>query len=29
VSPKGYGVAEDTSQTPRSKQFTVTVNVGF
>ena len=29
VSPKGYGVAEDASQTPRSKQFTVTVNVGF
>ena len=29
VSPKGYGVAEDTSQTPRSKQFTVTLNVGF
>ena len=29
VSPKGYGVAEDNSQTPRSKQFTVTVNLGF
>ena len=29
VSPKGYGVAEDNSETPRSKQFTVTVNVGF
>ena len=29
VSPKGYGVAEDTSQTPRSKQFTVTLNIGF
>jgi len=29
VSPKGYGVAEDSSQTPRSKQFTVTLNVGF
>ena len=29
VSPKGYGVAEDASQTPRSKQFTVTLNVGF
>ena len=29
VSPKGYGVAEDNSQTPRSKQFTVTLNVGF
>ena len=29
VSPKGYGIASDNSQTPRSKQFTVTVNVGF
>ncbi len=29
VSPKGYGVAADNSQTPRSKQFTITFNVGF
>jgi TonB-linked SusC/RagA family outer membrane protein len=29
VSPKGYGVASDNSQTPRSKQFTVTLNIGF
>jgi len=29
VSPSGYGVAADVSQTPRSKQFTVTLNVGF
>ena len=29
VSPQGYGVAADASQTPRSKQFTVTLNVGF
>ena len=29
VSPKGYGVAEDTSKTPRSKQFTATISVGF
>lgn len=29
VSPSGYGVAADASQTPRSKQFTVTLNVGF
>ena len=29
VSPKGWGVALDTSQTPRSKQFTATINVGF
>ncbi|MBR2237855.1 MAG: SusC/RagA family TonB-linked outer membrane protein [Prevotella sp.] len=29
VSPSGYGVAGDVSQTPRSKQFTVTLNVGF
>ncbi len=29
VSPKGYGIAQDNSQTPRSKQFTVTLNVGF
>ena len=29
VSPSGYGVASDNSQTPRSKQFTVTLNIGF
>ncbi len=29
VSPQGYGVAADASQTPRSKQFTLTLNVGF
>ncbi len=29
VNIKGWGVAEDTSQTPRSKSFTVTLNVGF
>ncbi len=29
VNPSGYGVAADASQTPRSKQFTVTLNVGF
>ena len=29
VSPSGYGVASDASQTPRSKQFTVTLNVEF
>ena len=29
VSPSGYGVAADVSQTPRSKQFTITLNVGF
>ena len=29
VSPSGYGVAADVSQTPRSKQFTVTLNIGF
>jgi TonB-linked SusC/RagA family outer membrane protein len=29
VSPSGYGVAADASQTPRSKQFTLTLNVGF
>ncbi len=29
VSPKGYGVADDTSKTPRSKQFTATISVGF
>jgi hypothetical protein len=29
ISPQGYGVAADASQTPRSKQFTVTLNVGF
>jgi TonB-linked SusC/RagA family outer membrane protein len=29
VSPQGYGVAADASQTPRSKQFTLTVNVGL
>ena len=29
VSPKGYGVAADNSQTPRSKQLTVTLNAGF
>ena len=29
VSPQGYGVAADASQTPRSKQFTFTLNVGL
>ena len=29
VSAKGYNPALDTSRTPRSKQFTVTLNVGF
>jgi len=29
ISPQGYGVAADASQTPRSKQFTLSVNVGF
>ena len=29
VAPQGYGVAADASQTPRSKQFTVTLNIGF
>lgn len=29
VSPQGYGVAADASQTPRSKQFTLTLNVGL
>ena len=29
ISPQGYGVAADASQTPRSKQFTVTLNFGF
>ena len=29
VSPQGFGLAADASQTPRSKQFTVTLNVGF
>ena len=29
ISPQGYGVAADASQTPRSKQFTLTLNVGF
>ena len=29
ISPQGYGVAADASQTPRSKQFTVTLNIGF
>ena len=29
VAPQGYGVAADASQTPPSKQFTVTLNVGF
>lgn len=29
VSTGGWGVATDSSQTPRSKSFTVTVNVGF
>ena len=29
ISPQGYGVAADASQTPRSKQFTITLNVGF
>ena len=29
ISPQGYGVAADAAQTPRSKQFTLSVNVGF
>ena len=29
ISTGAWGRAEDTSQTPRSKQFTVTLNVGF
>lgn len=29
VSPKGWGIAEDKSQTPRSKQFTASINIGF
>ena len=29
VSPSGYGVAADASQTPRSKQFTLTLNIGL
>ena len=29
VSPKGWGVAEDKSQTPRAKQFTASINIGF
>ncbi len=29
ISPQLYGIASDGSQTPRSKQFTVTLNVGF
>ena len=29
VSPVGYRAAYDESQTPRSKQFTATINVGF
>ena len=29
ISPQGYGVAADASQTPRSKQFTFSLNVGF
>ena len=29
ISPQGYGVAADASQTPRSKQFTLSLNVGF
>ena len=29
ISPQGYGVAADASQTPRSKQFTLSLNIGF
>jgi TonB-linked SusC/RagA family outer membrane protein len=29
ISPQGYGVAADAAQTPRSKQFTFSLNVGF
>ena len=29
ISPQGYGVAADASQTPRSRQFTLSLNVGF
>lgn len=29
VSPKGWGIAEDKSQTPRSRQFTASINIGF
>ena len=29
ISPQGYGVAADASQTPRSKQFTLALNIGF
>ena len=29
ISPQGYGVAADASQTPRSKQFTITLDIGF
>jgi hypothetical protein len=29
VSARGYSPAFDTARTPRSKQFTVTLNVGF
>ena len=29
VSAKGWGVASDNSQTPRSKQFTASINIGF
>jgi TonB-linked SusC/RagA family outer membrane protein len=29
ISPSMYGVAQDNSQTPRSQQFTASINVGF
>ncbi len=29
VSPKGWGIAEDKSQTPRPRQFTASINIGF
>jgi hypothetical protein len=29
VSARGYSPALDTSKTPRSKQFTMTLNLGF
>ena len=29
ISPQGYGVAADAAQTPRSKQFTISLNIGF
>jgi hypothetical protein len=29
VSAKGFGLAKDGSQTPRSKSFTASINVGF